>query len=69
MATYQELTKKVLAVVQDNTEPDMEAFLLTLADLPEPEDSLDAALRRMLVDMAVREYFIARRPNVRKVKP
>ncbi len=55
--TYQELMMKALVVVQEPEEDTIERFLQTMKDLPEPEDELDAVLRRMIVDMAVAEYL------------
>lgn len=55
--THQDLIQKAIAVVQEPDETTIKRFLQTRATLPEPEDELDAALRRMLVDMTVKEYL------------
>lgn len=57
MTTYQQLITKALEVVSEPEEATIERLLQTMAALPEPEDDLDAALRRLIVDMAVAEYL------------
>lgn len=54
---YSDLMLRAAALVHDPSEPNMENVLQTLASMEEPEDDLDAALRRMIVDAAVAEYL------------
>lgn len=55
--TYAELIQKAIDVLHEPDETTIERFLQTMKQLPEPEDPLDADLRRLLVDMAVAEYL------------
>jgi translation elongation factor EF-4 len=57
MMNYQDLMLKALEVIREPDESAIERLLQTMAELPEPEDALEASLRGLIVDMAVAEYL------------